>query len=286
MINPYKLPSLYEVKTAKDFFKEFIELNKSRKNFSQRGFSKKLNWPISYISDIISGRRNFTVQRAVEFSQFLNLDTLDFEKIIFLSVQNLFPQYQDEIEKVKNLKNNKIFSATSNQKILSAKIFLVFECINWLKDQATFENILELNYRQKIEKVELKKILQILIENKLTQINKSKYINLVDTICFDDKITNEAEGLLHKEFSEFFQNYLTNKIGPANYMSSVMQMSRESFNELSQKLISLRNWTVEVAKRDSQITHNDKDVRVFQLDLNITPCFSKETAALIRGKSE
>lgn len=280
----YKIPSLFKIETASQFFKEFIELNKIKRNFSQRGISQKLQWPASYIPDLIKKRKKFTLSRAIQFSHKFDLDTIDMEKLIYLSIFDMKLLEPQELAKLKKNKHNFRHEPTQDFDLLDAKIFLVLECVKWLKGTATFEKIKDLTSRQGLSEIDIVNSLEMLKHKKIIKIIKDKYSILQDGIKSDDyNPTAFQVAQLHITFSQFFQSFMKNPIGPAVYNSAIVHLDREKFEQIADKVIAIRNWILEIANKDGKLG-TEKDVRLFQLDLNLVPIFSKDTAFKYRKK--
>jgi hypothetical protein len=87
MISKQKLvlPAFRETHRFSDFLCEFVNINKSKhRYFSHRWLAKSLKWPVSYCSDVIAGRKPMTIVRALEFAQFLKMDTFEIERLILM----------------------------------------------------------------------------------------------------------------------------------------------------------------------------------------------------------
>lgn len=124
----YKAPSTLNMETAKQFLQDFINANKNTKGFSQRNVAKKLNWPASYIPDVLAGRKAFTVKRIVELGQYLELPILDLEHLIFLCLAAKNPLTHRKSLNQEALLEEDIFSTQS---------VLIYESIRWLRGHAT-----------------------------------------------------------------------------------------------------------------------------------------------------
>jgi hypothetical protein len=82
-----QIPHLKNFRRAKEFFREFYRLNQP--NLSQRNIASKLDWPASFLGDVMQGRKHLTVNRAVEFARFFNLNGVECEYLIMLALKEV-----------------------------------------------------------------------------------------------------------------------------------------------------------------------------------------------------
>ena len=88
-----RCPDINQYNSISLFLQEVYSLNKkANKNASFRYFALKLKWPVSYLNDIIKGRKKLTIKRALELGLFLKLDAVDLERLIYLSLK----QFEDK----------------------------------------------------------------------------------------------------------------------------------------------------------------------------------------------
>jgi hypothetical protein len=82
-----QIPHLKNFRSAKDFFQEFYRLNQP--DLSHRGFANEIDWPVSLLGDMMQGRKPLTVNRAVEFARFFDLNSLEHEYLIVLALKEV-----------------------------------------------------------------------------------------------------------------------------------------------------------------------------------------------------
>jgi uncharacterized protein (TIGR02147 family) len=81
----YSIPALGQYRSVSDFFDEFCKCNEHL--FSHRDFAAQIGWPVSLLADLRKGRKRLTVARVTEFSRFLNLNHVQTEYLLMLSLR-------------------------------------------------------------------------------------------------------------------------------------------------------------------------------------------------------
>lgn len=279
----FKMPSLFETTTANKFFQDFVELNRHRRSFSQRSISQKLGWPISYIPDLIKGRKVLSIQRAIQFGRYFKLDPISLEKLILLSIESMKLLSSREMEELKSTKSRVRKDKTKDTEILDAKMMLVFECIRWLKGTGTKKDIVELLSARHITANDVIRALETLSKKALITKLGDKYKASTENLFSDDS-GDIDDSALHIQFAEILQAFFKKKVGPALYNSAYVHIERSRFNEIADRIVALRNWIFEISIIDGKRSI-EEDVRLFQLDFNVTPIFSKEQAARWRQRT-
>lgn len=81
-----KVPNVRSHKTGQGFFTEFYDLN--RGNFSHRAFAAALDWPSSFLADLVSGRKRLSISRALEFAKHFNMTAMEAERLVIFSLSD------------------------------------------------------------------------------------------------------------------------------------------------------------------------------------------------------
>jgi hypothetical protein len=281
IMSHYIIPNLFEQSTVKQFFLEFIAANSVKVSFSQRSFSMKIGWPISCISDVLSGRRSLTLERAIQLGNFLKLNPLDFEKLIYLTISDSI----GDPEALKRIKTGQVAERgtpiVDDDLLTSAKTMLVYEAIRWLGEFATLEKVSTIANERRIDHESVKLILQALIEKKMIAKNGSIYQVLkpgcTSDVEVNDKVPEKksSPGKLWQEFAEFQQIFLEDPKSHAFFCSHLLIMSKSKFNEVREKMNAFNNWIMENDLKDADIEAFD-DARIFQFDLNLSPIVNED----------
>jgi hypothetical protein len=83
----YTSPKISNFQVASEFFREFYKQNHPA--LSHRKFAAEIGWPVSLLGDMIQGRKRLSINRAIEFSNFLKLDSVQCEHLILLSLKDV-----------------------------------------------------------------------------------------------------------------------------------------------------------------------------------------------------
>lgn len=279
----YTLPKIFKVESVQDYLKEFLNLNSTRRGFSQRSFAKKIKWPISYISDVQRKRKNFSIKRALEFASFHNLSPLDYERLIYFSLLDSGLLKTTEFSKVFKSKKPTLYSPTVTGSLLDMNVLIIFESIRWLKGTATLEALNQLLSERGIPYSEIIRTTLLLTEKGYIKKEISRYYVLQEYIMSDDSKDLEIGKKLHQQFMSSIIKFVEQPYGPADYNSCIVTINRERFHEIADRIRALRNWILELSTLDSQL-QIEEDVRLFQLDMNFTPIFKKDTCLKFRTK--
>lgn len=146
----HKIPNLKSFRNAKDFFAEFYQINQP--HLSHRSFSAEIDWPVSLLGDMIQGRKKLTVNRALEFSKFANLNSVQSEYLLMLclkevnneGVQSYANTYLDtegvviDQDPSAPLESHHLISAETYSK---TDFMVLHAFLTWSKGQVDFEQI-------------------------------------------------------------------------------------------------------------------------------------------------
>jgi Domain of unknown function (DUF4423) len=276
------IPSLFEHTQASSFFAAFIALNSHRRSFSQRSFSTKLGWPISYIPDLIKERKKFSVRRAIQFGNYVKLDPIDFEKLVNLAIVSTY-QDEESLNGVISPRKNNFAYDTNNEEVNSAKVMLVFSGIQWLQEFATEKKVISLAKERNIEAQETKMILKYLVDKKLIEKNGLVYRNLQKTLAVNYDGIEKDDYTIWQEFVEF-QRIFYEKIppSPSCFSSSLVILDNSRFDEINAKMAAFLNWIVEVADVDQQLG-SAADTSIYQFDINLAKLTSNANCKKLRS---
>lgn len=82
-----RIPPLKKYDSAKSFFQDFYQVNQP--DMTHRSFAMEICWPSSLLGDIMQGRKPLTVNRAVEFANFMKLNSIQCEHLIILALKEV-----------------------------------------------------------------------------------------------------------------------------------------------------------------------------------------------------
>ncbi|MDO9181494.1 MAG: hypothetical protein Q7U04_03755, partial [Bacteriovorax sp.] len=76
-------PKIDDYLDCASYFKDLYEQNQLiNPPLSYRQFALEINWPVSYLNDVINKRRTMTLTRAFEFSRLAKFNVLEIERLV------------------------------------------------------------------------------------------------------------------------------------------------------------------------------------------------------------
>jgi hypothetical protein len=277
------IPSLFDQSDASSFFATFVAANAHRKSFSQRSFSLKIKWPISYIPDLIKGRKKFSIERAIQFGNFVKLDPIDFEKLIYLAIASSHDK-EENLGRIKSIKSGEHRENAFNAKINSAKVMLVFTGIGWLKEFATEKNIFDLVAERNVSVEETKAILKFLLEDKIITVKDSVYIPLMHELSIDTATIPSGDYTLWLEFLKFQEIFYAKKPAKFSSFSSwLVVLENSRLEEIKKRMDAFRHWIIEISNIDEQLD-SSANTSIYQFDFNLCKLTTDEKNKKLRTK--
>lgn len=264
--------------SSSEFFKKMTEENKSASGFSQRSLSTYLEWPVSYIPDVIKERKPFTVARCLEFVRKFKVNPIDAERLIFLAVAS---QSKIDFESLNSLRVEKNPNLRLNDvdiDLFSFEVLYVLEIVRWFHGKATKKNISAIIPEKKINSLQIENTLNLLVKKKIIKETKGFYKAVDEGLFTDQTLAPAQEKLLHQKFAENLKQFYDYLDTPACGSTSFVQIDVSRFIEIRDKITSLRNWIQEISKIDSQKSQS-QDILLFQLDFYLTPQFNVKKGA-------
>lgn len=299
-----KYPLIFDHKNCRTYFREFYELNKNSENpASYRSLAYEINWPPSYLNDVIFGRKNLTVPRALEFASIAKLNLLETERLIYISfidssTSDVQSYFLNKLEKELNsdsytLEPENNFASTTDDypetnvelhgDITASALLKLLGWSNGKIEKALIPKMLflfpELNdplaLEEKLAKLVRNKNIKILSSNEdqILEVEISKSI-----IHF--MITKETAPLAAR-FTDNMGAILRNKNVAGCFNSGYLLISKNRFKEIRLKMNSFRNWLIEIEKESlEQERTNLKNALLFQYDLNLAPIMDLKEVGL------
>lgn len=284
-----QIPNISDYIDCQSYFCDFYESSKKQdESVSFRTLGKQLDWPHSYISDLIHGRKTLTISRALEFASFAKLNLVETERLIYMAlrwsgdsdVRNFFGErlrydlngdsssevvrrragYSDESKTtIEELKND--LSASALLKFLGAqKGPIKPEHIGKL-----FFSFPELSVFEAVEE----KILKLQKNGNLNVINLDRNIIHVEvlrpTIFFE--ITKEnLSNMTH--FLDNMSRIMRHPKTFGNFNEGYVNIPKSDLKNVVEKISILRNYLLELDKKASREDNNEESL-LFQYDLNL-----------------
>lgn len=258
------------------YLEEFININKQDKKspISFQYLANKLNWPRTYLHDIINHRKNLTVGRALEFSQFAKMDLYDTEKLLYLSlkdsdnqiVNNYFEQQLSQSHNQDRPKLDRSYEIKTN----SFKEIALWQYINLTNKIPTLEFLNEnISVFKELEKDEYKLLLNTLVKGGAIKIGANNTgRTLVDQLLVED--SQEAQSALIRNFAESVIDFSEAFTKPKACYNFMFYLTDGEIKPFHAKIFKLINWIANLVNSYKD-RHKNKDLRLYQFSLNFFP---------------
>lgn len=270
------IPSIFKFSDSSTYFKEFIDANK-KLNYSGRKLSTDLNWPISYMIDMVKKRKPLSLLRAGEFAKFANFGPLELERIIWIALNETGDEatkcfFQNKL----NINPDLVLTPKQNFHFSSEEDYfyttLVCQTIIYKKQKMTAQEIFDI---LKLPHLEIKKIensLQIISQNNLISWNEEtlSYHPAVNLEYDNHNIHDPSpyQGIkIHEYATRNFLDFINNPRTPSAYITGCSLISKEQFMPLAMQLFHLKNLIVQMSQEN--IADRKDNLRLMQFDLNL-----------------
>lgn len=274
---------------ARSYFKDFFVNNKvNNSNFSYRLFAKLIGWPPSYLSDLVAGRKNLTVERALEFADFFKMNNINKEHMLWLALANAHKNKLDTflLQKSEINPNKSLYHGESSMdETLCFDVVWVLQILTWKKKKLNSEELSATfampgftpeRLQRALDKIEQENYLEWNDDGSL----RGKNIETHPPMVFDHSDTKgdqRYQGIkLHSSSTTNFLKYIDNPHGPSTYHTRPVVIPKGQFLTVAMRMIDLRNWIDELSNQHlAQSADPAKDSYLMQLDLNLFPLNKK-----------
>lgn len=286
-----KTPDIQNYSSYQNYLSDFYKLNrKSNGVGSYRFYAQKLKWPVSYLNEVITGKKKLTLNRALQLSRFLKFDGIDVERLIFLTLKD------SEDSTIKNYFTQKVMkeghtqgyfditekktSADKNMFLVTEEIFsdisllAIADVIVMNRGQIGLSEIAQLLYsfpELKDSQILIKKIEVLekhgIIKRKIIQKKVVGFDYRNECLAFSiDKKTV-------KHMVQYAENYIKIITSPQPkgwITSGFIKLSKDRLSEAKKRILAFRNWLLELETEVmNDPNYNEKNVLVFQMDINL-----------------
>lgn len=271
------IPNIFHYNDHTSFLKEFIDVNKKNNTkYSHRFLAKKLNWPVSLLSDVIAERKGLTVVRCIELARFLSLDDLETEHLIYLSLQNNSNQmvqnhFQTLIQKRST--KNEIRSDIPSDEFIAIDRLAVYDYLNFTKKCPDFDQLKDILFTFDLTRERVEEIISHLEKSKMITIDKNQNVEVLQGPFFKDDIGQKTDSTgmpIHRNYSENLQSFLEKPSRPFTLNSGFLVINDDQYQELLKRILNFRNWLFE-----NDLTQKDlkskKKTKLYQFDINFFP---------------
>ncbi len=284
-----RCPDIQQYSSVNQFVKDFYIFNKKENaKASFRFFALKLKWPVSYLNDVIKNRKKLTMKRTLELGSYLKFDSVNMERLIFLSLKQsedkqIFEYFSDKLNEEFNSQS---YFPTRNQQetiplhfhVVGESIYsdisllAVFDTISLADGKITPKKISEMLYtfpELAKESVLLSKIDELHKQELITPVLQNGKITsfeyLKKQLFF---ITTNRTGHFMAQYAENYQRMVSNPLAKAWIGSGFLMISQDRLSEVKKKFMNFRNWMISVDARAMENQGKNKRL-LFQFDMNL-----------------
>ncbi|MFZ4403757.1 MAG: hypothetical protein ACOYOK_06610 [Pseudobdellovibrionaceae bacterium] len=280
----WQVPHILKYDDVPQLFADFFELNKSKtRGFSHRYFAQKAKWPMSYLSDLIKGRKPLTLTRAVQFSQLVRLDSLQTERLIYLT---LLKAKEIEIQKFAKKKISATIEGLYHKTckvpysmIENLEYEAVMTVLVWARKKIPAQEIKKRLFTfEDFSEEKINAVIKKLEEHKVISFDQKGHLKDFSFMVLDesrDDPTQSAKAFstgvhIHKKYAENFIQFAKKDLAPSFYTSGFVEIPRKDFKRIAEKFYELRNWVLEFGQQTSlQKKESVEDTVVFQMTMNL-----------------
>ncbi len=282
-----RCPQIHSYHDVRLFLSDVYSMNNSGpRKLGFRGVARKLKWPVSYLSDVIQGRRKLTVSRAIELSNYLKFDGFETERLLIMTLMqdqraNISDYFSQRMVEAFNIETyfqrteDAAAPAPENNHLVGEEIFsdiallAIFDLVVWRSGKVAKTEIPDFLYSfPELQKAEV-------LDSKLRKLESAGLIKeRPDAQGFDfldkrlffhfDKSTAAYAG----QYADNFKRMLISPEAKGWIGSGFLMLSKSDFNEFRQRYFAFRNWVVSLDAR-SQAGADHADCILFQFDMNL-----------------
>lgn len=285
------IPKIQQHSNYRSFIKELYQSNRKQGGIASfRFYAQKLGWPVSYMNEVIAGKKRLTLNRSLELATFLKLDGIDLERLIYMVLldsdsKKIRDYFSDKLEK--DLKTDGYFEVSQNPETLAQHSFLVPEEIFSDISLLALADLIACT-KGKIKISEIPKILSsfpelqdhVRLNQKIDTLEKHGIVRRKlkrGKLVGFDYVAKSLEFSIQKEtvkhMHQFAENYkrLLCLEHPRGWINSgFVRLPRTKLFEAKKRLLALRNWIIST-DQETVINPNTslEDTLIFQMDLNL-----------------
>lgn len=273
-----KIPVVTEFKSTKEFVQALIDINRDSTIFSHRFLAKKLKFPPALLSDVTKGRRKLTLARAVQMAERLELDAIDTEYIINLTLQDkssgAVRKHFESLTRQRYRPSSTMTTNDPEERYSKIEILAIQKMAVGLiarnaatdlkKSMVTFPDLTcdEINWFLKtLER-----------EGSLSIGSDGRYRSNKKIWVQRDNIKQGVDPV-HRQYAHNFLRYYELQLGPATLNSGFIRIPNDHFDKVRERVTVFREflWSL-----NHEFDENDRrSHQVFQFDLSLYPLHPK-----------
>lgn len=291
-------PDINQYLDLLSYLQDFYLLNKKKNAFfSFRYLASKIGWSAPYINDVFKGRKKFSLARAIEFINFIELKGTKAERFLFLYLSDTDHAFATSALKETALSNRDAKRSRGEMDLEEFKklsslfdyyilYYIELNCGIW--DTEDFIKKLTLPCKPKVELIEQSlKRLQVIGQIKFN--SKTKLYKIPPTVgnvliidqegksnTEKEKIKLDAILKQEREYQTNYLNYLQHPVpNRRTFFSGILNLDLELYNEAQDRISALRNYLYEldVLGQQRYSEASGPESRIWQFSMNIFSLF-------------
>lgn len=270
-------PSILEFSDSAHFFAEFVKINKNQSHpISGRQISRQLNWPASLIVDIIKKRKPLTPQRAGEFARFFELNSMEFERLISISLMETGDRQTSLFYQQKLVSDpSQILSrpVTSIEKSLYYYVDVIVGLLMLENKPLTAAAIQKKMNHKNLSLEKIQKALAVISKNKILSWDSEHHCyRQMKNYSFDNHNKKDPKPFedieIHRDYAKSFLEFIENPQLPSAYISGCVTVTKEQFMPIALQFFQIKNWLINLSLENRNGKDKDRELRLMQFDFN------------------
>lgn len=273
-----QVPRISDFTDYRAFLTALMVSNQSKRFFSHRFLARKFGYPVSYLNDVISGRKSLTLNRAIPLAKALRLDELDTEYLIILVLQENHQapvrQYFSGFLQQRYRRRNVDYIKDEEKRYFDIFIFALQTYAVGKRESDLRANALHDLYTfTGLTNERIDKAMSILLEDGHLEVDREGvYRERRKAFVQAENLLPGAEGI-HVQYAQNFVTYCDYRLGPATMNSFFKTIPRSRFIEVREKILAVRDWLRNLTFNEEQ----GAEQVIFQCDLNVFPIIDTRT---------
>jgi hypothetical protein len=273
-------PDIVRYTDCRAYLAAFVAAGRKRgAAYSQRAIARKLKWPRAYLSDVLHGRKSFTVPRALQFAKAMKLDSYQIERLLFLTLKESGdPEVGAYFEGVIARETDDSVRLRQIERTLWQRVetMAIFETLKWAGALLAPAEIKRLLFS--FPSLDEERIAAIIADFKRDGLvfhdPQTETTRFLEGDGFQDNFTDavsvKRDAAIYKQFAMNFINYWSNPQTPFCLNSAFVRLPLAEIDTVKSRMVMLRNWLLDL---DADLAKSEapEPSLVFQLDLNLFP---------------
>jgi uncharacterized protein (TIGR02147 family) len=273
-------PKIHNFKSSKDYLVALAQENKiGTGGMTFNEFAEKLGWPLSYLPDLLSGRRDLTLRRAIELANKFELDSLETEKVVLMAladseVGDVGDFFKERAENRFRRNQYQVDKTTKNY-FYRLDLLAVFSVLKLAKQRLTGEELRsQLLILPELTAGDLASIIEEVIALGMIEFEPEtgKMTSCRGLFVSDSVNERETTYVVHSEYLNLQKQFMDQRLNiPFHFNAGFLSLPRRHLDEISRRFMELRNWLISINQESLKRETHTQDCDVFQFNLNIFP---------------